>query len=79
MCVCPEHQRWLVIEGGHKMTITAVVKSSITKLSQPALMSMKSHRYAFTRKQCNICIKHLPFVNEKYHNLLAGVLKIQLS
>ena len=31
MCVCPEHQRWLVIEGGHQVTITTTIKSSNPK------------------------------------------------
>ena len=31
MCVCPEHQRWLVIEGGHQMTVTTVLRSSKPK------------------------------------------------
>ena len=31
MCVCPEHQRWLVIEGGQLMAIATVLRSSTTK------------------------------------------------
>ena len=44
MCACPEHQRWLVIEGGHLVTKTTTINILHPKmLSQPALMSKNSH------------------------------------
>ena len=50
LCVGPEHQRWLVIEGGHQMTMITATNPPSLMLSQPALMSKKSHQYSYINK-----------------------------
>ena len=58
MCVCPEHQRWLVIEGGQLMAIATVLRSSTTK--------------AITASFDEQEVTQMPNYSAKYNNLSKG-------